>query len=137
MKERRGKHCRTRGMPPLCCPRQLTEMPQPLGTHPSSSKPVYLLYNRQQCYELPGIQQRTIPKLWHCAIRFEPGPTFTRSTAAPVLDCSGLDADTHEIWLLQLPLDVRWALCCMHVVLRQENELQPPLMLAGICAVEL
>ena len=57
-----------------------------------------------------------IPDLCIRGSRFEPGPNFTRSTATPVLDCSGVHANTHEIWLLQLPLDVRLALCCMHAV---------------------
>ena len=39
--------------------------------------------------------------------RFDPGPTFARSWANPTLSCTGLDPATHEIWLLQLPLDVR------------------------------
>lgn len=30
-----------------------------------------------------------------------------------MLDCSALDPDTHELWLLQMPVDVRAPLQCL------------------------
>lgn len=41
-----------------------------------------------------------------------PGPGFVRTEADPLLDCSALDPDTHELWLLQMPVDVRTLLQC-------------------------
>ena len=38
--------------------------------------------------------------------RFELGPLFQPVQVEPLLDCSDFDADTHELWLLQLPMDV-------------------------------
>ncbi|KAK9915277.1 hypothetical protein WJX75_007010 [Coccomyxa subellipsoidea] len=36
---------------------------------------------------------------------YEPGAGFVLSQEPPSLSCSGLDPSTHELWLLQLPLD--------------------------------
>ena len=49
--------------------------------------------------------------------RFAAGFGFVRVVADPLLDCSALDPDTHELWLLQMPVDVRVRLvfgssCC-------------------------
>lgn len=41
--------------------------------------------------------------------RLELGPQFEPVQVEPALICSDFDADTHELWLLQLPLDV-WSL---------------------------
>lgn len=41
--------------------------------------------------------------------RYEPGAGFVLRQEECSLSCSGLDAATHEIWLLQLPIDVRHA----------------------------
>jgi hypothetical protein len=41
--------------------------------------------------------------------RLELGPHFEPVQVEPALECSDFDADTHELWLLQLPLDV-WCL---------------------------
>ena len=42
--------------------------------------------------------------------RYEPGAGFVLTQEPPSLSCSGLDPNTHEIWLLQLPSDVNPAL---------------------------
>lgn len=42
--------------------------------------------------------------------RYEPGAGFVLNQEPPSLSCSGLDPSTHELWLLQLPLDVTSAL---------------------------
>lgn len=39
--------------------------------------------------------------------RYEPGAGFVLRQEEPSLNCSGLDPNSHEIWLLQLPLNVR------------------------------
>ena len=44
--------------------------------------------------------------------RYTPGLGFVRTEADPLLDCSALDPDTHELWLLQMPVDVRALLQC-------------------------
>ena len=41
--------------------------------------------------------------------RLELGPQFEPVQVEPALECLDFDADTHELWLLQLPLDV-WSL---------------------------
>ena len=49
-------------------------------------------------------------KLWKvtlfCIRRHELGPEFEPVQVEPALDCSDFEADTHELWLLQLPMAV-------------------------------
>lgn len=40
------------------------------------------------------------------ACRHDVGPVFEPVQLEPALDCSEYTAETHELWLLQLPMDV-------------------------------
>ena len=70
-------------------------------------------FNIYSCIELQHLlAHHCYPILTKLCCRFQPGPTFARSWATSALPCLELDPATHEIWLLQLPLDVRLSPLC-------------------------